>query len=332
MRWAFGAISLAVAAAAACSSFSGDPAAAGTDAGGDDAALGERDGEVAPTDAARDADAAISTCDVSAPFVVAPLKGLDTLDNDEYDAVLFDDEIFFTRSGSASYTQLTHASVSKDGGYDFAPVDVPHGPSTPAFRARNPTLAKPGTVIHYLERGNDETSGDRLWVAQRSSTNVLGFEDGGPVFESARNGEPVLSAWFTKTSVWLSKGAAGSEDIYAATFDDAGVIGPLSRASMSTTGSGETYPILSGDEKTIFFASNATASVNPKQGTNIWVAHFSSTTNAFGNAQQVDELSTDEDEVPTWISPDGCRMLIARTSSTAGKKRDVWLAAKPPLP
>jgi WD40-like Beta Propeller Repeat len=73
---------------------------------------------------------------------------------------------------------------------------------------------------------------------------------------------------------------------------------------------GDRHPVVSQDEKTMFFASR-------RQSTqyDIWVTQRGSIAVQWGTPTKVDALSTTEDDYPGWLSDDGCRMYLLSHSS-----------------
>ncbi|MGC4093580.1 MAG: hypothetical protein QM756_37915 [Polyangiaceae bacterium] len=75
---------------------------------------------------------------------------------------------------------------------------------------------------------------------------------------------------------------------------------------------GEAFPVVTADELTIYFLSDRPAGVGAYD---IWVASRSSTSDPFSNATPLDALNTPETEMPSWVSPDGCRLYFDRGGS-----------------
>lgn len=60
---------------------------------------------------------------------------------------------------------------------------------------------------------------------------------------------------------------------------------------------------------------------------NVWAHTRATTTSAYPAATEVTSLSSDSNEAPSWLSPDGCRMYL--TFSSGSGKRDIYLATRP---
>jgi hypothetical protein len=70
----------------------------------------------------------------------------------------------------------------------------------------------------------------------------------------------------------------------------------------------ESFPVVTEDELTIYFAGFG-ITLNPLD---LWVASRTSRSLPFDNVQALDEFNTEADEIPTWVSPDGCRLYFER--------------------
>jgi hypothetical protein len=81
---------------------------------------------------------------------------------------------------------------------------------------------------------------------------------------------------------------------------------------------------ISNDGLTVYYGSSRTGSTN---GTSdIWTARRDTRTSSFGTLTRVNELSSDGEELPSYISTDGCRLYFG-TNRTGGG--DIYVAAKP---
>jgi len=106
-------------------------------------------------------------------------------------------------------------------------------------------------------------------------------------------------------ALYFDSNRDGDLDIYRATVDGAGTALAAATVSGLNTAAEESEPIATLDDKTIYFARK----VSGKR--KIYVAHRPSATGAWGAAAAVGELNASADESPTWISSDGCRIVIS---------------------
>ena len=81
------------------------------------------------------------------------------------------------------------------------------------------------------------------------------------------------------------------------------------------TSNAERNAVISPDEKVLYFATNWR---NPSLGdgvTDIWMATRASAADNFGEPVFLDALNTPSQELPSWVSPDGCRLYFTRLDS-----------------
>jgi hypothetical protein len=99
--------------------------------------------------------------------------------------------------------------------------------------------------------------------------------------------------------------------------------GPTEVTELNADGQASSIAI-SNDGLTAYFGSSRTGSTN---GTSdVWTAHRDTRTASFANVTRVSELSTDGEELPSYISTDGCRLYFG-TNRTGGG--DIYVATKP---
>lgn len=83
--------------------------------------------------------------------------------------------------------------------------------------------------------------------------------------------------------------------------------------------------VVTPDERLLFFSWPDTDSSHYVE--HIWQASRASTHDPFGSAAIVAELSSPFGEIPTWVSPDGCRLYFARYVSQTNT--DIFVASRP---
>lgn len=76
------------------------------------------------------------------------------------------------------------------------------------------------------------------------------------------------------------------------------------------------FPVVTADELSVYFASPRTDG-GAKGERDIWRADRTSVTSAFGAPVPVAELNSASDDLPSWISPDGCVAYLASTRDGA---------------
>ena len=92
-------------------------------------------------------------------------------------------------------------------------------------------------------------------------------------------------------------------------------------------GEGEGSPVLTPDELTLYFASNR-KDLGGTGSADIYIATRTSTSLKFGNIARIEELATAGEDVPTWISPDNCRLYTSyRPDQNSGTS--LYVATRP---
>lgn len=76
------------------------------------------------------------------------------------------------------------------------------------------------------------------------------------------------------------------------------------------------FPVVTADELSVYFASPRTDG-GAKGERDIWRADRTSVTSAFGAPVPVAELNSASDDLPSWISPDGCVAYLSSTRDGA---------------
>jgi hypothetical protein len=70
--------------------------------------------------------------------------------------------------------------------------------------------------------------------------------------------------------------------------------------------------VISADGLSLYFASNRAGSQGSTNSSDVWVARRQTKADAFGTPTNVAELSSPDEDIPSWLSADGCRMYVAR--------------------
>lgn len=115
-------------------------------------------------------------------------------------------------------------------------------------------------------------------------------------------------------NLYLATGAAGSFGTPA-----------LVSGTNLATASAEDVPVLTPDQLTLYFVSDRAGG----SGEDIWRATRANLAAGFGAPALVTELNTTANDVPTWVSSDGCLILFYREDGIAASNLNVYRAAKP---
>jgi hypothetical protein len=289
---------------------------------GGDSSAGESSGSGGTSSAGKGGEggdglggAPAAPCDLGAPFGAPVLMpAVNDMSNDG-DARLSGDELnlYFSSDRDGVDRDLFHSTrSSKDDDFgEPMPLDLVNSDALDAI----PTVTADDQTLYFI---SDRSGTPRIYSASRS-TPVAAFSD--PVLVDnvsvSATGEwsPFVSAdgltlYFTADP---DADCAGSplecHDILRATRTTGTFGTPEEVTELNTVPYAEAHPTLTSDELTIYFGSNRPDG-NAEGGADIWMATRGSTDDPFDNVSRVAELSSANEEVPTWISPDGCRMFL----------------------
>jgi hypothetical protein len=131
-------------------------------------------------------------------------------------------------------------------------------------------------------------------------------------------------------AIYFVSNRPGSEgyDIYRSGLDGNGKFDNPELVKNVNSSGGESLPLVTADELTLFFASDRSAT-GAKGGWDVWVSRRATVHDEFGAPELVDELNTDKGDVPTWLSPDGCTLYLSSDRNGTLGDRDIWVARRP---
>lgn len=189
------------------------------------------------------------------------------------------------------------------------------------------TVSRDGTLA-FFSSNRPGSEGRDVWVARRSSaTSSWESPERVAVLASPVNDTDTFLRPDGKV-LYFASTRSGGGDLFQATVDDRGsgvpdVGAPVALAALNTADE-EQAPMVTADDRTIYFSRTPAG----RGDSDIFVATRATEKLTFGDVRVVSELSTEHIERPTWISPDGCRMLL--TSSRPGTlgETDLYLAEK----
>jgi len=295
------------------------------------------DGSTAPDVATTD-DAASPPeppCDLDAPFGAPMLvPGIHSPEDNDFFGRLSNDEltIYFTsdrtrdrdREPVVNDRDIYVASRTKRTDPFGPPVRVDDLATVKADSA--PMLTPDGRSL-YFESSRGGSLEHAIWVATRTETGRFtdikrltsldsAEEERSPFFSLADD-----ALWFASDRLSPNERMA----IYRAKRNGENFDTPELVEELFTP---DSYwcPVLSADGLTIYWASNRVDG-GAKGASDIWRARRNTTSGRFGPPENVSEINTPFDEIPTWLSPDGCRLYLQRRSGTA--PYSIYVAEKP---
>lgn len=312
----------------------GDADASGSDgprggeggAGGDGASNGEG-GDGGGPDAPKDGPRGDGPCDPTAPFKMPqPLGTVNGTSADNWPR-LTDDELTLvfasTRGGPFQYYQADRTARTSPfgslreltelggGGLDVDPMIS--GDGLTVFFATKRSLTKLLDLFWSTRLGRSKQFAMPNPVPAVNSND----DDFHPFFLAADD-----SLWFTST-----RAAGNARQVYRAPSDKAGAFETPVAVGELVADTAEN-PVLSKDGLTIFFASTRAGG---KGQIDIWKGTRSSLGGTFGSFTNVAELNTSSDDIPGWVSNDGCRLYFHSDRPGTLGLTDMYVAERPPF-
>ncbi|MBS2015056.1 MAG: PD40 domain-containing protein [Deltaproteobacteria bacterium] len=250
-------------------------------------------------------------CDPAKPFGgIAPIATLNSLAEDD-GARLTADELTIVFSSTRA------PSV---GGYDLwsstrASRSLPWPSPSPIAgvntnaNERFPAIRSDGLVLYAKYDGPGGSGAGDVYFATRGPAGA--FAALAPVAgmnAASDDGNPFVSP--DGTSLWFGTTRSGGTDIYRASLTAPGVATAVAPESGDiNSNANDTSAAVSADGRTMFFASARGG--GPAGTRDIYVARRAQANGPFGAASPVTELNSSADDLPTWISGDGCRIYFS---------------------
>ncbi len=234
----------------------------------------------------------------------------------------FDDAAPSTSYRAGTNARIFRARASGQGFGDAIRVD---GIATPTTAAESyPTLSPDESLLVFmrLDVPNNQLE---IWGARKDGSNG-GY---GGIFQlpginqgNANTVTPFLVA--SGREIFVGRAPQGGEqNIFRATIDDDGGIGAPTIVPELQTPQKETAPVLSFDGLTIFYGSARTD--DNAGGLDIWTAHRPAVGQPFTPPHAVKGLATKDDEQPSFLSRDQCRLYF---SSDRSGKHQIYVASR----
>ena len=126
------------------------------------------------------------------------------------------------------------------------------------------------------------------------------------------------------SAIYFDSNRSGNWELYRAAIDESGAVkAPAVVAGGPTTVGDETNPVVTPDELTMYF-SRASGSQQE-----IRVSHRASVTEQWGQSALVTELNSTSNDRVTWVSDDGCRVVVSSSRAGGAGSNDLYLATRP---
>jgi hypothetical protein len=171
----------------------------------------------------------------------------------------------------------------------------------------HPSVTGNGLTIFF---DSDRAGSSHVYSATRASATSA---FGAPQQEVALDavgvpGHPYVSPAGTAL-YFRAEVAPGDGQIFRSS-RSSGVVSPPQAMAPFNTSFDEGDPVATADDLTVFFSSTRTG--GSEGGRDIWIAERASTSDPFGAPRNLQELNTFEDERPSFVSADGCRLYFGR--------------------
>jgi hypothetical protein len=257
-----------------------------------------------PPDAGPDAGPPVVACDSSMPFGEPVLVyGLNrSLGTDQRISLSPDELTAYVSSGG--FMGLTHLSVATRASRvdPFGPLMPLHQLDGPGHEIQ-PTVTGDGLRLFF---DNDYTGVGRIEVATRQSTSE---PFGPPVMVQIAGVKDHFSPYVLPdgSALYFNSNEDGPVAVYRV--DLQGTTPGPPTAVWTRRGQ---VVVVSGDELTLYYATDGAPG---EVFGDIWVTTRPSRDVAFGEPTIVTGVNTSYDEFPQWISPDGCRLYLGRSTT-----------------
>lgn len=257
----------------------------------------------APPDAAVDAS---PSCDPSKPFGALVQFPAPVSSSSNETAGFFSPDrltlyVASNRAGSADLYAFHRGDLSSDwGAGDILDLNSPQADS-------DPWLSADQLTIYFDTSRSSAFAGRNIFKATRSS---VGSPFTTPVVvDGVGSDDDELEPWLPPSGerLYFSSDRTVSYALYVSAKAGASFGAPTLVAGLDSPMDDQESPFLTADELTILFASDRDGTVGKRD---VWIAKRPTPQSAFGPVTHVPELSTTADDYPTWLSDDGCRIVI----------------------
>jgi hypothetical protein len=176
--------------------------------------------------------------------------------------------------------------------------------------ACDPSISDDGLTLFLASTGGVSNVPPDLYSTTRSTT---ASDFGAPVKLANLNAPqddlaPHVSS--DGLEIFFTSDRSSGFHIYRATrADTTSAFSPPQIVTEITSSAQELASVVTRDGLRIFFSSTRTDG-GAKGGRDVWTATRTAPGQPFTNLQPVAEINSSQDEFPTWISPDGCRLYV----------------------
>jgi len=262
-------------------------------------------------------------CDRERPFgLLEMLEGVNSTRNEgrawlssDLLTIYFDSE----QSGTGRVYRATRSSPTEPfGGVTNLPING-------AFRNSHPWLSEDGLRLFFSSTRTSTAS--EIFVASRST--LIGEFTAPELIANinSASGDGMGSLGLNDELLYLGSDRGSSPDIYVARRGPSGSFTAATPVGEVNTPQEEHDPVIASDGLTLYFSSGRPAT-GAKGDLDTFAARRSTPNDGFGTPTPVSELNSSGRDWPTWISADGCTIVIG---SSRGGEWALYMATRPSL-
>ena len=237
--------------------------------------------------------------------------------------------VWFHATPAGARRQIHFASRATPTNAFGAPAVVPGlGAPGDADVLGHPSLSPDGLTLWF---DSNRTGAYQIYAATRPSpTSPFGAPQRVAALVDAKNTSQPYVQGDGSTVYFVSRRegpqALGETDVYRAPVLGPGIAGAIEHVPELSSAAVESVPVVAYDGLTIWFARAVTATATTTRFA-IFSASRAAVTAPFGRPGRVAELASTRNDVPTWISSDGC--LLYLSSDRAGEGYKTYIARRP---
>lgn len=283
-------------------------------------------------DSATDGGVKPPACDMTAPFTnIHAVAELNTLRAEQYARLSANElEVWFSSTGfdagngtATAQPDLFHASRSSITGV-FSNIK-PLSAINSDLAEQAPTVVGDRTQLVYASQQAPAGLPD-LYLSTRAGVDAA-FPPGIVLVTISAPANNDMDPYLTPDEkvLYFASDRSGSYMIYRSQRQGGMAFGAPDPVPELSTNVYDRHPVISADGLWIYWASTRNAATS-KGLEDIYVAHRATAPGNFVAIANVAELNTADNDAPSWISPDGCRLYFER-GPTAGAS-DIWVAER----
>ncbi|HEY4179686.1 MAG TPA: hypothetical protein VGM90_22750 [Kofleriaceae bacterium] len=271
-------------------------------------------------------DAAVPVCDPSKPFgTPTQLAGINTTARDIQAVIAGDGKLYFA-SDRTTATNLDIFTSTLNGTTWGTPVALPNFNTT--LGETTPALTADALTMYYSVTPAGMTTGE-VYVTARANTTTA-FQAGTAVanVNDAATDDGDVGVTGDGALLYFSSNRSGVYKVYEAIKGGGGAFGAATAITQINGTVYDAHPRVDAAGTTMYYSSMRTDG-GAQGGADIWMSKRASRAAVWGTPTRVAELNTAMNESPTYISADGCYLLLQSNRAGGTGDQDIYEAKKP---